>query len=119
MLGAKAGSVRRAAAVSLPLMQRSASLDIALRQRALRGPHFDFVLREFAAQEHCRSQGLDKAVVRRPHVAIELDDKEFVVENVKTSVIAHETPLQSFRDHRSQAELLVRRPPCFDESVNF
>ena len=42
------------------------------------------------------SQRLDKSFVRRLNVAIKLDDKEFVVENGKTIVIAHKTPPKRF-----------------------
>ena len=86
----------RAAAVSLNSVERSSALDIAVWQRRWRGSHFDLVLREFVAQRHCCSQRLDKSVVRRLNVAIKLDDKEFVVENVKTIVIAHKTPPKRF-----------------------
>src|ERR1700733_7327580 len=86
----------RAAAVSLNSVEGSSALDIAVRQCRWRGSHFDLVLREFVAQRHCGAQRLDKSFVRRLNVAIKLDDKEFVVENVKTMVIAHKTPPKRF-----------------------
>jgi hypothetical protein len=56
--------------------------------------------------------------VRRFNMAIKLDDKEFVVENGKTIVIAHKTPPKRFG--RSIPSPAIRRQPsCFAESVNF
>jgi hypothetical protein len=99
-------------------MESSSARDITLRQCRWRGPHFDLVFREFVAQRHCCSQRLDKSFVRRLNVAIKLDDKEFVVENVKTIVIAHKTPPKRFGTS-IPSPAIRRRPSCFAESVNF
>jgi hypothetical protein len=51
-------------------------------------------------------------------VAIKLDDKEFVVENGKTIVIAHKTPPKRFGTS-IPSPAIRRQPSCFAESVNF
>ena len=107
-----------AASVSLNSVESSSALDIALRQCRWRGSHFDLVFREFVAQRHCCSQRLDKSFVRRLNVAIKLDDKEFVVENGKTIVIAQKTPPKRFGTS-IPSPAIRRRPSCFAESVNF
>ena len=120
--GARAnGSGRaRGAAASLTLnsMESSSARDITLRQCRWRGSHFDLVFREFVAQRHRRPQRLDKSFVRRLNVAIKLDDKEFVVENVKTIVISHRTPPKRFGTS-IPSPAIRRQPSCFAESVNF
>jgi len=81
-----------AASLTVSSVQSGSALAITLRQCRWRYSHFDFVLREFVAQRHCYSQRLDKPFVRRLNVSVKLDDKELVVENMRTIVIAHGTP---------------------------
>jgi hypothetical protein len=93
------GRARRASVASFTAnsVEGSSALAITLRQCRWRRPHFDLVLREFVAQRHRCSQRFHKAFVRRLNVSIKLHDKEFVLENMKTIVIAHGR-LQAFRD---------------------
>jgi hypothetical protein len=105
---AGADEVASAASLTVHSVEGSSALAVTLRRCRLRS-HFDFVLREFVAQRHCHSQRLDKPFVRRLNVPIKLDDKELMVENVKTIVLAHGTP-PGVTGHRSQAGLLVGDP---------